>query len=269
MDKILILDFGSQVAQLIARRVREAHVYCELHPYDMSIDAIRAFNPKAIILSGGPNSVYESDYQADPALFSLGVPVLGICYGMQTMAQQLVGKVDGFALRVPTINVSLVDLTFTAERATTKEEINAVFPTVAETMADALGCAIDETRITATFAHQSGLKVDGVLVRGISILKTKYETAQVITYRRKWEMDRWLQQSCRDIERMKEAWLAGYFDYNLDEECNAYGGCLFKRVCMSQDPQPWLEQYYERRVWDPLTHTETRLEAAKHTQEVP
>lgn len=118
-------------------------------------------------------------------------------------------------------------------------------------------------------AHQSGLKVDGVLVRGISILKTKYETAQVITYRRKWEMDRWLQQSCRDIERMKEAWLAGYFDYNLDEECNAYGGCLFKRVCMSQDPQPWLEQYYERRVWDPLTHTETRLEAAKHTQEVP
>jgi len=94
MDKILILDFGSQVAQLIARRVREAHVYCELHPYDMSIDAIRAFNPKAIILSGGPNSVYESDYQADPALFSLGVPVLGICYGMQWMAQTLGGKVE-------------------------------------------------------------------------------------------------------------------------------------------------------------------------------
>ena len=94
MDKILILDFGSQVAQLIARRVREAHVYCELHPYDMPIDAIRAFNPKAIILSGGPNSVYESDYQADPALFSLGVPVLGICYGMQWMAQTLGGKVE-------------------------------------------------------------------------------------------------------------------------------------------------------------------------------
>ena len=94
MDKILILYFGSQVAQLIARRVREAHVYCELHPYDMPIDAIRAFNPKAIILSGGPNSVYESDYQADPALFSLGVPVLGICYGMQWMAQTLGGKVE-------------------------------------------------------------------------------------------------------------------------------------------------------------------------------
>lgn len=94
MDKILILDFGSQVTQLIARRVREAHVYCELHSFDMSIDDIRAFAPKAIILSGGSNSVYESDYQADPALFELGVPVLGICYGMQWMAQTLGGKVE-------------------------------------------------------------------------------------------------------------------------------------------------------------------------------
>ena len=94
MDKILILDFGSQVTQLIARRVREAHVYCELHPFDMPIDEIRAFAPKAIILSGGPNSVYESDYQADPAVFELGVPVLGICYGMQFMAQTLGGKVE-------------------------------------------------------------------------------------------------------------------------------------------------------------------------------
>ncbi|WP_174875253.1 glutamine-hydrolyzing GMP synthase [Vogesella oryzae] len=94
MDKILILDFGSQVSQLIARRVREAHVYCELHPFDMPIDEIRAFNPKAIILSGGPNSVYESDYQADQQVFQLGVPVLGICYGMQFMAQSLGGKVE-------------------------------------------------------------------------------------------------------------------------------------------------------------------------------
>ncbi|WP_137939525.1 glutamine-hydrolyzing GMP synthase [Chitinivorax sp. B] len=99
MDKILILDFGSQVTQLIARRVREAHVYCELHPFDMDIDAIRAFNPKGIILSGGPNSVYESDYQAHPALFELGVPVLGICYGMQWMAQILGGKVEAGTVR--------------------------------------------------------------------------------------------------------------------------------------------------------------------------
>ncbi|WP_434635130.1 glutamine-hydrolyzing GMP synthase [Chromobacterium sp. CV08] len=94
MDKILILDFGSQVTQLIARRVREAHVYCELHSFDMPIEEIKAFAPKAIILSGGPNSVYESDYQADPKLFELGVPVLGICYGMQFMAQTLGGKVE-------------------------------------------------------------------------------------------------------------------------------------------------------------------------------
>ncbi|WP_432719676.1 glutamine-hydrolyzing GMP synthase [Jeongeupia wiesaeckerbachi] len=99
LDKILILDFGSQVSQLIARRVREAHVYCELHPFDMSIDDIRAFNPKGIILSGGPNSVYESDYQADPKLFELGVPVFGICYGMQWMAQSLGGQVDAGHVR--------------------------------------------------------------------------------------------------------------------------------------------------------------------------
>ncbi|SFZ77709.1 glutamine-hydrolyzing GMP synthase [Chitinimonas taiwanensis] len=99
MDKILILDFGSQVAQLIARRVREAHVYCELHPFDMSLADIQAFGPKAIILSGGPNSVYESDYQADAGLFELGVPVLGICYGMQFMAQSLGGKVEAGAKR--------------------------------------------------------------------------------------------------------------------------------------------------------------------------
>lgn len=93
-DKILILDFGSQVTQLIARRVREAHVYSELHSYDMPIEAIKAFNPKGIILSGGPNSVYASDYHADPELLNLGVPVLGICYGMQWLAHTLGGEVS-------------------------------------------------------------------------------------------------------------------------------------------------------------------------------
>ena len=92
-DKILILDFGSQVTQLIARRVREAHVYCELHSFDMPLAEIQAFNPKGIILSGGPNSVYESDYQADTGIFDLGIPVLGICYGMQFMAHHLGGAV--------------------------------------------------------------------------------------------------------------------------------------------------------------------------------
>lgn len=94
MDKILILDFGSQLSQLIARRVRESHVYCELHPYDVSESFIREFNPIGIILSGSPESVYESEiHRAPNIVFELGVPVLGICYGMQTMAQQLGGEV--------------------------------------------------------------------------------------------------------------------------------------------------------------------------------
>ncbi|HEY6898433.1 MAG TPA: glutamine-hydrolyzing GMP synthase [Rhodocyclaceae bacterium] len=99
-QKILILDFGSQVTQLIARRVREQQVYCELHPYDVSADFIRQFNPNGIILSGGPNSVYEAlDWKAPQVVFELGVPVLGICYGMQTMAQQLGGKVESSGKR--------------------------------------------------------------------------------------------------------------------------------------------------------------------------
>ncbi len=98
--KILILDFGSQYTQLIARRVRETNVYCELHPWDMTAEDIRAFNPAGIILSGGPNSVYEEETPKAPqVVFELGVPVLGICYGMQTMAAQLGGKVESGKVR--------------------------------------------------------------------------------------------------------------------------------------------------------------------------
>ena len=93
-QKILILDFGSQVTQLIARRVREAKVFCEIHPYDVSDEFIRNYGAKGIILSGGPNSVTEGDTPRAPkVVFELGIPVLGICYGMQTMAEQLGGKV--------------------------------------------------------------------------------------------------------------------------------------------------------------------------------
>ena len=99
-QKILILDFGSQVTQLIARRIREQQVYCEIHPFDMTEAAIRAFAPRGIILSGGPNSVYEAEgWHAPQCVFELGVPVLGICYGMQTMAQQLGGKVESSGKR--------------------------------------------------------------------------------------------------------------------------------------------------------------------------
>ncbi len=93
--RILILDFGSQYTQLIARRVREAGVYCEIHPWDVDDADLRAFRPKGIVLSGGPESVtLELTPRAPQACFDLGVPVLGICYGMQTMAAQLGGAVE-------------------------------------------------------------------------------------------------------------------------------------------------------------------------------
>jgi GMP synthase (glutamine-hydrolysing) len=92
---VLILDFGSQYTQLIARRVREQRVYCEIHPCTISIDAIRAMTPGAVILSGGPASVFEEGAPTvDPGVFELGVPVLGICYGMQLTSHLLGGKVE-------------------------------------------------------------------------------------------------------------------------------------------------------------------------------
>ncbi len=93
-QKVLVLDFGSQTTQLIARRVREARVYCEIHPCTMSLDDIRAYAPKGVILSGGPASVYAPEApRVDPGVLELGVPVLGICYGMQIITQLMGGKV--------------------------------------------------------------------------------------------------------------------------------------------------------------------------------
>lgn len=92
---VLILDFGSQYTQLIARRIRESHVYCEIQPGTIDVERIQAIAPSAIVLSGGPQSVYAEDSpQCDPRLFDLGVPVLGICYGEQLMARHLGGKVE-------------------------------------------------------------------------------------------------------------------------------------------------------------------------------
>ena len=94
--RILILDFGAQYTQLIARRVRECGVYCEIHPWDMPDAAVREFGARGIILSGGPESVTDAQPPKAPqAVFDSRVPVLGICYGMQTMAQQLGGRVTG------------------------------------------------------------------------------------------------------------------------------------------------------------------------------
>ena len=95
-QRILILDFGSQVTKLIARRVRENNVYCEIWPYDADEERIEAFQPKGIILSGGPASVTEDNSPRAPQkVFEMGIPVLGICYGQQLMCEQLGGKVEG------------------------------------------------------------------------------------------------------------------------------------------------------------------------------
>ncbi len=109
-------------------------------------------------------------------------------------------------------------------------------------------------------ANCAGYPVNGALVRGVSILKTRYDTMQALTYRPKWMVDRWLTQTIRDLERMKGMWEAGYYDYNLDESCNSYGACQFKQVCLSLDPEPWLRGSFERVKRDPVTRTETILE---------
>ena len=99
-EKILVLDFGSQYTQLIARRVREQKVYSEILPYNVTIERIKEFAPKGIILSGGPSSVYDKNAPLpDKEIFELGIPVLGICYGMQLMAFCLGGKVAKAAKR--------------------------------------------------------------------------------------------------------------------------------------------------------------------------
>lgn len=94
-DKIIVLDFGSQYNQLITRRIRDFGIYSELLPHDLSIEKIKEMNPKGIIFSGGPNSVYDDGaLKVDPEIFKLGIPILGICYGMQLMSYDLGGKVE-------------------------------------------------------------------------------------------------------------------------------------------------------------------------------
>jgi len=108
-------------------------------------------------------------------------------------------------------------------------------------------------------AGRAGIKLDGFLVRGVSILKTKYDTLQAITYRPTWMIDRWYEQLLRDVRRMIQAWESGYFDYNLDHACAEYGGCPFRSVCQMRDPTTLLQQQFERRRWDPVARTETPL----------
>jgi len=109
-------------------------------------------------------------------------------------------------------------------------------------------------------AQQFGLNPQGVCIRGVSILKTKYDTQQVLTYRSGYEIDRWLDQTVRDIRKMIQCWEEGYWDYNLDHACSEYGGCAFQSVCKSPEPEKWLPQYFIPRVWDPLAKMEVTVE---------
>ncbi len=108
-------------------------------------------------------------------------------------------------------------------------------------------------------ALRQGIKTAGSIVRGVSILKTKYDTLEVATYRSDYEIERWEQQVIRDIKRMIQMWEEGYWDYNLDGSCTDYGGCPFTRVCKSSDPEAWLANEFEQRVWDPLARQETTV----------
>jgi hypothetical protein len=128
-------------------------------------------------------------------------------------------------------------------------------------------------------AKKVGIEASGVLVRGVSILKTKYDTAQVLTSRADWEVDRWYEQTCRDVQRMIQMWsLYNHiestqgslgtentpphtaFDYNLDHACAEYGGCGFTTICKAQNPEEWLPMYFVKRVWDPLARKEMTTE---------
>ena len=108
-------------------------------------------------------------------------------------------------------------------------------------------------------ARNHGWSVDGVLVRAVAILKTEFKRAQHITYRPDWEVSRWLDQTCRDLERMIAMWKSGNIDLNMGEACAAYGGCEYLRICKLPNPDEWMDAYFTRRKWDPLTRTETPL----------
>lgn len=108
-------------------------------------------------------------------------------------------------------------------------------------------------------AQEYGYPVTGAIIRGISILKTKYGHAESIQYRPQWFIDRWLGQLTRDIDRMIECWKNDYWDWNLDTSCTNYGGCLFMEACNSNKPEAVLEASFIKRIWDPLAREEVPL----------
>lgn len=118
-------------------------------------------------------------------------------------------------------------------------------------------------------ARELGLEPAGVVVRGVSILKTKYDTQQAITGRSAWMVDRWLKQVTHDIDRMYQCWSAGYWDFDLDHACTEYGGCTLRQICTSQNPDEWLPMYFTKRIWDPLAREERDIEAPTNGAQQP
>lgn len=122
-------------------------------------------------------------------------------------------------------------------------------------------------------ASRQGIKTAGSIIRGVSILKTKYDTQEVATYRSRYELERFEEQLNRDIERMIRCWKEGYWDYSLDGGCTEYGGCSLTKVCKSSDPDSWLPTFFTQRVWDPLARKELTVEEHEaswgHVREVP
>lgn len=104
----------------------------------------------------------------------------------------------------------------------------------------------------------AGVKANGVLVRGVSILKTKYDTQQAITYRPQWMVDEWFANLCDTVEDIVRDWKRGWFRKSLDTACSNYGGCPFKQVCMVQDKKPWLDTYFEQSIRNPMTRNEIK-----------
>lgn len=106
---------------------------------------------------------------------------------------------------------------------------------------------------------RNGIEVDGAVIRGVSILKTKYDTQQAISNRPEWQIDRWYNEAMIWIQRLITAWKTGVWLHNLDHACAEYGGCSFRQCCQSLDEQPWLETNFERRVWNPLLREEKKV----------
>ena len=112
-------------------------------------------------------------------------------------------------------------------------------------------------------AAKAGISLAGFLIRGVSILKTKYDTLEALTYRPEWMLERWEKNLYRSLDRMIQMWKEGYFDYNLDHSCQDFGGCSFRQICLAKNPEVWLAGSFEQRVWNPVSRTEMLLNEVK------